>query len=282
MNGPPKRWHHSYRLKAKAQRITRDMATETSAITTSGRLIRIFVMGLPLGLIVMGALSFVFYFNKKNADKPAASKLAEMLRRDPNVDDFNRYTRILTQDVGARNVRHLENLEAAAAFVDSTLGFDSMGYQTVRREFDSAGRKLVNVSVDLPGKKKPEEVVLVLAAYDSSDEVKPEEAEGVATLFALAHSMTSKTYDRTVRFAAVVEASAANPSENGASILAQDYLSLEEKVVSVLVLPPLPTNWQMPAEWNASRISFGKVVKDEFVKSATDLQQQIEQAASTQ
>ena len=62
-----------------------------------GRLIRFLVCGLPLGLFIMGALSFVIYFQKRNAAKELPTKpsqLSAMMRRDINADDLARYRRI--------------------------------------------------------------------------------------------------------------------------------------------------------------------------------------------
>ncbi|WP_075089877.1 hypothetical protein [Verrucomicrobium spinosum] len=46
--------------------MNQEESDSVSQITPSGRLVRLFVSGLPWGLVLMGALSFVFYFNKKN------------------------------------------------------------------------------------------------------------------------------------------------------------------------------------------------------------------------
>jgi hypothetical protein len=48
-----------------------------------GRLIRFLVCGLPLGLFIMGALSFVIYFQKRNAAKGARDfALADTVRNE--------------------------------------------------------------------------------------------------------------------------------------------------------------------------------------------------------
>jgi len=242
------------------------MEEEPNTITSSGRLVRWFVGGLPLGLIIMGALSFVFYFNKKNAPAPVASDLAGMLRREINTDDFSRYVRILNQEIGVRNEMHRENLEATAAFVDSTLGFDNMGYHVKRQPFDVAGKEVANFVVELTGKVKPKETVLVLAAYDSTGMNLPTEAASTAALFSMAHALTGTTPDRTVRFAAVANAKAKAPGENGCFVLARELAAAGQVVTHVVSLAPLSDVGGLPPEWNKAKLEtleVGAAVQDQ-------------------
>ncbi len=84
------------------------------------RWVRWFVMGLPFGLIVMGALSFIFYFQKRNAAREShPSKFASMMRRDINLEDYRRYVKILDKDIGPRTFEHPGNVEAAQSFIQS-------------------------------------------------------------------------------------------------------------------------------------------------------------------
>lgn len=161
-------------------------------------LVRWFIVGLPLGLLIMGALSFILYFQKKNeVDHPASSRYAEMLRKDLNMEDFQRYLNIFTQTIGPRTTDKPGNIEAAESFIKSTLGYDNMGYQVQRREFEMDGKTYAHFVVELTGKKSPNHVVLVTARYDG------EKSEDIAALLMLAHAFTGTAHRNTIRFVAV-------------------------------------------------------------------------------
>ncbi len=167
-----------------------------------GRLIRFLVGGLPLGLFIMGALSFILYFQKRNAAKEVPTKpsqLASMMRRDINADDLARYQRIFTQDIGPRTPDQKENMEIAVSFITSTMGFDNMGYQVVPRPFDASGKTLVDLTVDLVGTPKADQFVSVIASYAAD---KEDTAAAISALMALAQHFTGTKHARSLRFVA--------------------------------------------------------------------------------
>ena len=207
-----------------------------------GIMVRAFLIVLPVGLAFMVPISLWIYYQKKYAIAPATSQYAAMLRRDLNADDFARYVRILTQEVGERSLSQPANLEAAAAFVESTLGFDNMGFAVQRLAFESNDRPLVNLVAELPGNAKPGEEVLVLAAYDGED------ASGISAMMCVAHALTGTAHARTIRFAAVVNARESDPGANGLEKLAQTPIAGGRVVRTVVAASPLerslPTAWQ--------------------------------------
>ncbi len=161
-------------------------------------LVRWFIVGLPLGLLIMGALSFIFYFQKKKArEHPPSSRYAEMLRKDVNLEDYRRHLSVFNQTIGPRASDKHENVEAAESYIKSTLGFDNMGYQVLRREFEMNGKSYSHIMVELTGKKSPDHVVLVTARYDG------EKSEDIAALLIFAHAFTGTAHGNTIRFVAV-------------------------------------------------------------------------------
>jgi hypothetical protein len=199
----------------------------------AGCLIRAFLIALPVGLGFMVPLSLWIYYQKKHQPVASTSQYAAMLRKDLNADDFTRYARILSQDIGERSLAKPENLDAAASFIDSTMGYDNMGYAVQRQSFEVQGKPAVNLIAELPGKKAPNEVVLVFASYDEAD------ARGIAALMCVAHSFAGTPPSKTVQFAAVV---------SGADGLEQlrHKLSAENKtastVMAVMSEAPAPQN----------------------------------------
>ena len=202
-----------------------------------GMAVRLFLIVLPVGLAFMVPISLWIYYQKKYAPPPAASQFAVMLRRDLNAEDFARYRRILEQDIGERSVKQPEHLAAAEAFIESTLGYDNMGYAVRRLPFDAQGREMSNYVAELPGTARPQEVVLVLASYDRAD------ASGIAALLCTAHALTGQPLERTVRFAAVVH-------ESGVTKLALEERQTPGAVHAVLALGPLPGD--KPGAWEGA------------------------------
>lgn len=240
-----------------------------------GILVRAFLIVLPLGLAFMVPLSLWIYYQKKYAPAPAASQYAAMLRRDLNADDFARYVRILTQEVGERSLARPENLEAAAAFIESTLGYDNMGYAVQRQVFEAAGKPLVNLIAELPGSSKPGEEVLVLAAYDGED------ASGIAAMMCVAHALTGTAHARTIRFAAVVNAHDLDAAVNGVDQLAQTPASGPRVVKTLVAVSPLLES--TPAVWRGALVKpFAhevRVAGQLSLEALRKLQSTIEQAA---
>ncbi|CAN5869853.1 hypothetical protein BH11VER1_BH11VER1_35710 [soil metagenome] len=206
-------------------------------LITSGFLVRLFVGGLPLGLAIMGALSFIIYFKKENKkNTPVASQLSGMFRKDLSAGDFERYGRIISQDIGVRTAGKKENLDASSAFVESTMGFDNMGYAVVRKEFEADGKTYLNLTADLVGKSDPKEVVLMVSTYDSTVLNLPEESSGLAAMLCLAQSLTGEPLKRTVRFAAVINGRSSDPKLNGLARLFDQMTETNETVKQVLIL----------------------------------------------
>ena len=153
-----------------------------------------FVVGLPFGLLIMGAFSFVFYFHKRNAAKEIQpSKYSSMMRKELNLPEYERYLKVFGSDIGPRTTDQPGNIEAAQSFIQSTLGYDNMGYDVVRR----ASGNDVAFEAALPASQSPRQLVLVCARYD--DTVN---ANGISALCLLAHALTGTTHKSNIRFLA--------------------------------------------------------------------------------
>jgi hypothetical protein len=135
----------------------------------------------------------VIYFQKRNAAKEIQpSRYSSMMRRDLNLEEYERYLKVLGKDIGPRTPDQPGNIEAAQSFIQSTLGYDNMGYDVVRRVLGDA----VAFEASLPAKDTPGNLVLVCARYDGIH------AESIATLFVLAHALTGSSHRNNIRFLA--------------------------------------------------------------------------------
>lgn len=172
---------------------------ETDPAPRANPLVRWFVVGLPLGLLIMGALSFVIYFNKRHAKEAALkapSQYAAMLRRDLNLDDYRRYIRIFENEIGPRTTEKPENIAAAKSFIESTLGFGNMGYQVLRREIGERDARSEYIEVELKGQDSSGVVHLVTARYDGT------KSRDMAALICLAGAFTGTVHRQSIRFVA--------------------------------------------------------------------------------
>ena len=180
-----------------------------------------FVAGLPLGLVVMGALSFIFYFHKRHQrETPQPSRFAAMMRKDVSMDDFTRYQRVFA-DIGERTLNKPENLGAAASFIESTMGIDNMGYAVTRREFPIQGKSVASIEAELHGTKRPRDLVLLIARYDGKN------TREIAALLCVANALTGTPVASTVRFVALAVGNDEDQKNNGA-VLYRDWINRSE------------------------------------------------------
>jgi hypothetical protein len=222
---------------------TQDPSTHSSK---PGRMVRAFLIALPVGLAFMVPISLWIYYQKKHRPQPATSQYAPMLRKELNADDFARYTRILAQDIGDRSLAQPEHLDAAVRFVESTMDFANMGYNVQRQAFEAGGKPVVNIVAELPGKSKPDEIIWVIAEYDAAD------ASGIAALMCVAHALTGTEHSRTIRFAAVVNAHTLVETENGMDNLTRFNAGKSQAPRTIVDLSGLMTS--PPEAWKQVEI----------------------------
>ncbi len=110
-----------------------------------GRVIRTALIVLPFGTILLGALSFVFYFNKQEKVLQRSIKYASGLRKDLNEADLKHYKSIVTETA---NKTEPERSKSLAAFIESTLGPENMGYE-VRKLADPANPHGATLALDV-------------------------------------------------------------------------------------------------------------------------------------
>ena len=116
--------------------------------------------------------------------------LAEALRRDVER---------LAGQIGERNLHRVENLDAAAQWIDQSLSH--AGYEVARQAYEVSGRTCVNLAVELGGAARAAEIVVVGAHYDTvlGCPGANDNATGVAATLALARLLAAQTSARTLR-----------------------------------------------------------------------------------
>lgn len=119
-------------------------------------------------------------------------------------DALERHVTVLAGEIGERNLWHAEGLEAARRYIAGAL--EGLGYEVRHQDYEVWGRRVSNLDAELPGRTKPEEIILLGAHYDSvlGCPGAGDNASGVAALLELARILRQSGVGRTVRFAAFV------------------------------------------------------------------------------
>lgn len=168
--------------------------------SNQGKWLRFALVAFPVGLVLLGAASFWFYFDKKEKKEKHTYRHALALRHDVNAADIARYLEILG-DAGKLSAD--ERRQTVASFVESTLGSENMGYDLKKAVELDRGIERLSFHASLEGTRRPADVVLVLAGYGNAQAT---DDSALAVLFSLAQSMTGTPRVKTVRFA-VLDAS---------------------------------------------------------------------------
>jgi len=154
-------------------------------------------------------------------------KLAESLRNDVTV---------LAGKIGERSLQKPENLDKAADYIEQAL--KTAKYNVSRQRFLVNGTPCYNLEAEIPGIRRPEEIVIVGAHYDSPPGCPGANgnASGVAALLALAGDFSEATCARTLRFVFFMNQSnaAAIPEQNGSAAYARRCAEGNEKIIAML------------------------------------------------
>ncbi len=121
------------------------------------------------------------------------------------ADELRRDVAHLAGEIGERNVLNRpKELAAAADWIEAE--FKSAGYTPQRQEYQVSGVTCCNLEVEIVGKARAEEIVVVGAHYDTvvGTPGANDNTSGVAATLALARRFAKRDSDRTLRFVAFV------------------------------------------------------------------------------
>ena len=213
----------------------------------SGRIIRFCLVGLPVGLVLITASSiFVTEWiqpRRESAADPRQQQYAAMMRKPVSREDLETYVRILSQDIGERHLGKMENLKAAAYFIESSLGPSNMGYQVQRQKYQVEGHEVWNLEVTVPGSGKENGLIVIGAHYDTvpGSPGADDNASGVAALLSLANAFIGTENEMTLKFVAFVneEMPWAKTENMGSLVYAKALKKRGEKVKGMISLDSL-------------------------------------------
>ena len=224
-------WKPSLHEVTAARRVEEEHSMSTPPpLSTTGRVIRAALIILPFGTVLLGIMSFVLFFDKKEQTVQRSIKYAAGLRKDLNEADLKHYEQVVSDALAKPPAERTRTL---ATFLDSTLGPENMGYQ-VRSFMDRTDPKAppLALDVELTGSKRPRDLVVVLGSYLPADVVTGLDLDtprGLAAFLGVAHASTGLAKVRSLRFAAIQNVAALkNYYEEG--------IQVGERITHVLLL----------------------------------------------
>ena len=210
---------------------------------TQARVIRLFILGLPIGLIVGGVIAMKIYF-RENAD--AAAKAGHgYMRKAITRTDIESHVEVLAKMIGPRHMGAPDRLNATVKYIESTLGPANLGYNVARHTYKVGETDCHNLVLEILSThpERGQEIVLVGAHYDSVPATPgaDDNASGVAACISLAQAFAKTEHERTLRFVFFTneEPPFFQTKDMGSLVYAKDCKKRGEKIVAMLSLETL-------------------------------------------
>ena len=149
------------------------------------------------------------------------------------------HVRVLSVEIGDRSLKRPDALEQAACYIEDR--FAAYGYKFVRQNFMLGTHALRNIEVVLPGTKRPDEIIVIGAHYDTVPGTPgaDDNASAVAALLALAQSFAGKPQERTIRFVAFTNEETYDHERMGSYVYAQRCRKNGDNIVGMFSLEML-------------------------------------------
>ncbi len=148
---------------------------------------------------------------------------------------IRKHVEVLAGEIGERNLREYNNLEAAIGYIEKTLR--ELNYGVSFQDFVVEGKIAKNIEVEILGKSHPDEIIILGAHYDSviGCPGANDNATGVAAILEFARLLKGGNLQRTVRSVAFVnEEPPFFQTENmGSLVYARRANKRREKVVAM-------------------------------------------------
>lgn len=202
----------------------------------SGIRVRIALYGLALlSLSIMSSL-FAFIHMPGISFRGPLPALTAMERQSAEL--LARHVHILADAIGPRNIWASPSMAATVNYLESMLS--SMGYSVKTHEFRAFSVISHNLEVEIHGTRRPREIVVVGAHYDTIPHCPGanDNGSGVAVLLELARLLRASQPDRTIRLVAF--ANEEPPFFSGPLMGSHHYAGqsrkLQENIVAMLSL----------------------------------------------
>jgi Zn-dependent M28 family amino/carboxypeptidase len=166
-------------------------------LLTKSAVIRLTVLlTLIVILSIWGWSMVIFMPGKSYAGELPPLTPAEQLLKQELLQDIQ----TIAGEIGEHNYAFPKQLAASEQFLSQSL--TKAGYQVNRQTYRVDGQEFHNLEVEIKGSKKPDEIVVIGAHYDSvvGSPGANDNGTGAAAVLALARAFAGKKLDRTLRF----------------------------------------------------------------------------------
>jgi hypothetical protein len=147
----------------------------------------------------------------------------------------------LSLTIGPRNLWHPKGLARAAAYVQNV--FEAAGLQVKHQRFDCRGIPVMNLEAEVPGRTRPDEIIVVGAHYDTVEGTPGanDNASGVAAMLEICARFAREPGAQTVRFVAFAneEPPFSYTESMGSWVYAKRCRARGEKISAMLSLETL-------------------------------------------
>jgi hypothetical protein len=203
------------------------------------------VLGVPawLGWYIMLRMPGESYQGPLPALSPHEAEVQRQLQSDLQV---------LAGEIGCRDLLRYGQLQKAADFIEARL--TAAGHNVRRHGYNVGGHACHNLEAELKGTKKPGEIVVIGAHYDTVPDAPgaDDNGSGVVGMLALARAFAGKPQERTVRFLAFVneEPPYFQTEAMGSYVYAGECSRRGEKIVAMISLEMLGHYTSQPHSQN--------------------------------
>ena len=176
--------------------------TRSSLLPKGKRAWRSFLLrwAVILGLLIVGVIFIINMPDKSYSGplKPLTDQ-EQQLRRN-----LEQHVMVLAEKIGERNVWRVQELEAAAAYIQNSL--EHSGFTVSAQSYTAEGITVNNLEAEQTGSSLSEEIVIIGAHYDSvlGSPGANDNASGVACILEVARLIAGQKLKRTVRVVAFV------------------------------------------------------------------------------
>ncbi len=200
---------------------------------TMRRLLVLFGLLMLFGLGVYRAMIWM----------PGQSYRGELPPLTPAVEQLAAELRTEVEAIASRPHNYIAypELVQVAQYLETTLA--QTGYPVEVQEYSVADQSFQNLILEIPGRTKPDEIVVVGAHYDSVVGVPGanDNGSGVAAILAIARRMATQGSDRTLRLVAFTneEPPFFWTDDMGSLVYAKRCKACQDKIVAMLSLETL-------------------------------------------
>jgi len=196
---------------------------------------RLAVLGIILGIVIgWGWFAMIHMPGESYSGILPPLTQQQVALRDALQRDVEK----LAVDIGERNYSYYQKLEASADFLEAS--FATSGYKVQRQEYKIGKMPFYNIEVEILGRDRPEEIVVIGAHYDSvvGSPGANDNGTGAAAVLALARAFAGKQTSRSLRFVEFVneEPPFFQTPQMGSVVYANRSRDRNEKIVAMLSL----------------------------------------------